>query len=80
MTERGILKVPRKGVQVSLISQDVVAIRPMLKTANGVMKRDGTVSVISSGTPDSSFAVEHPLVSADFSRSESICKEIYGAL
>lgn len=79
-TTRGLMTIPARGVEVSLMGSDLFAVRPMAAASAGIIKRGGVTQIISTAVPDTSYMAEHPLVSADYISSENVRKELQDAL
>lgn len=79
-TARGLVVIPARGAEVSLLGSGVFAVRQMASAAAGVIKRSGVTQVVTTAVPDSSSMAEHPLVSPDYLRSEDVRKELQNAL
>lgn len=78
-TTRGLVVIPPRGAEVSVLGSETFAVRAMSSAAVGVFKRAGVTQIIATSIPDSSSMAEHPLVSTDYLRSEAVRKELQNA-
>lgn len=80
LTSRGVVQVPLKGADIKLLSPDRLGVADAVSGAVGVVRRDGITTVIATLVPDTSFAINHPLVAQDYLDADRVRKEIYDAL